>query len=305
MLLSQQRYPAKLLLFGEHLLLRGATALAVPVPAFGGQWAWADGGVAPMADALRRFAEWLPDQQFDRARLLADLQDGLYFASDIPQGYGLGSSGALCAAIYAGYARRNARPETPAELAALKAELGQMEGFFHGQSSGIDPLTIFMHKPLLVRNRNEVSAAELRAWPPGEAPVVFLLDSMQPRQTGPLVNWFMEKSAEPAYAALLAEQILPAHQHMLNGWLEADPDAFWPGLRQISRLQWHHMPPMIPANLRDAWAAQLDDPDATLKICGAGGGGFVLGFARHRAAAVQLAERLQLPIVWPFKENVD
>ena len=32
-------FPAKLLLFGEHVLLLGATALAAPVTAFGGHWA--------------------------------------------------------------------------------------------------------------------------------------------------------------------------------------------------------------------------------------------------------------------------
>ena len=35
-----KQYPAKLLLFGEHVLLLGATALAVPVPLFSGHWDW-------------------------------------------------------------------------------------------------------------------------------------------------------------------------------------------------------------------------------------------------------------------------
>jgi mevalonate kinase len=297
---SEHRYPAKLLLFGEHLLLRGATALAVPVPAFGGAWMRTEGDKPPFAAELRRFAEWLSEADFDRDRLLRDLHDGWYFASDIPQGYGLGSSGALCAAIYTDYARQPHAADTPAGLAALKTLFGQMEGYFHGQSSGIDPLTSYVGQPLLVQQQHDVSMPHPQPWSAGEAPVVFLLDSQQPRRTGPLVSWFLEQSTEPAYATMLAEQMLPAHQQLLDGWLRADSGMFWPGLRRISRLQWQHMPPMIPANLREAWAKQLEHSDATLKICGAGGGGFVLGFARSVMAAQQLAEGLQLPIIWPF-----
>ncbi|MDX1939656.1 MAG: hypothetical protein SFU99_03845 [Saprospiraceae bacterium] len=32
------RYASKLLLFGEHTVNRGSQALAIPYPAFGGEW---------------------------------------------------------------------------------------------------------------------------------------------------------------------------------------------------------------------------------------------------------------------------
>jgi mevalonate kinase len=42
---------------------------------------------------------------FDLAELKNDVETGMYFDSSIPQGYGVGSSGALVAAIYDRYAQ--------------------------------------------------------------------------------------------------------------------------------------------------------------------------------------------------------
>jgi mevalonate kinase len=42
---------------------------------------------------------------FDLAELKSDVETGMYFDSSIPQGYGVGSSGALVAAIYDRYAQ--------------------------------------------------------------------------------------------------------------------------------------------------------------------------------------------------------
>jgi hypothetical protein len=39
---EDRSFSAKLLLFGEHVLLLGAPALAVPVAAFGGHWHWSE-----------------------------------------------------------------------------------------------------------------------------------------------------------------------------------------------------------------------------------------------------------------------
>ena len=38
-----------------------------------------------------------------------------------------------------------------------------------------------------------------------------------------------------------------------------------------------YLPPMIPFELRELWMQGLESKDFYLKICGAGGGGFMLG----------------------------
>lgn len=197
---------------------------------------------------------------------------GFSSESNIPEGYGMGSSGALCAAIYADYALYH---ET--DPAALKATFSEMESFFHGSSSGIDPLTSYLERPLLIRNKTEVALPTLAKWP--HPPALFLLDTCLPRQTGPLVQWFLAQWETPAFRLLVEQELLPAHEAALAAWLQADAGAFWPALRQLSVFQLRHFLPMVPEAVRLLWQQGLDSGDYYLKICGAGGGGFMLGFA--------------------------
>lgn len=293
-----KKYPAKLLLFGEHVLLLGASALSVPVPAFSGHWDQA----SPKADIrglqmrLSEFAAanlWKEIPGVDVEQLKKDLLLGLFFRSDIPVGYGLGSSGALCAAVYDRYCRAKS-----GDLTELKALFARMESFFHGSSSGIDPLTIYLNKPLLIRDQTDVSIARPVEWGE-ERPVVFLLDTRLPRQTGPLVQWFLEQSAQSIFLEKLKTGLLLSHEAMVQGWLEARADVFWPHLQRVSRFQLEHFSPMIPAAIQDFWRKNLGNTNFALKICGAGGGGFILGFAKKRQTVERLSEEFR--ILMPFE----
>jgi mevalonate kinase len=295
---TSRRYSAKLLLFGEHVLLLGAPALAVPVPAFYGRWK-TDRTMpeteTPQAKTRRKrlfeFAAALDRAVFKTDALLKDLEAGLYFDSNIPEGYGLGSSGALCAATYDRYALRKTE-----DLGDLKPILAGMEGFFHGNSSGIDPLTSYVDAPLRIENKTDVQKAVPARW--SHAPLVFLIDTRLPRQTGPLVRWFLEQSKTPDFLQLLDNEYFLMHRQMLDAWLAADASAFWPALRGVSRFQLERLPPMIPAPFRKFWEESLAQTEFSLKICGAGGGGFILGFARAPEAAQWVSE--QFSIIFPF-----
>lgn len=152
--MAYKRFPAKVLLFGEHILLRGATALSLPVPRFGGHWAWISPEKAVPAQGL--LANWPTAKCCARygiqSRAFAlELSRGIWFRSDMMSGYGLGSSGVVCAAIYDRYCREKAT-----DLAELKSQLAHIESFFHGKSSGIDPLTAYLGQPIVVRNRTAI-----------------------------------------------------------------------------------------------------------------------------------------------------
>jgi mevalonate kinase len=273
-----RRYPSKLLLFGEHVLLLGSTALAVPIHDYFGEWV-EQGGQMPEALLLKmlEFAEsrHLNDLPFmDAESFVRDLKQGLIFKANIPIGYGLGSSGAFCAAVYDRYA-----VEKTTDLSSLKSIFSRMESFFHGSSCGIDPLTSYLQKPLLIREKTQVSFAVQKNWI--TPPFCFLLDTRLPRQTEPLVNWFLAQAATPVFLEKLQMIYLPAHEALVQGWLQADSVEFRAQLQLVSEFQLGHFDPMIPANLRQVWQQSLQDGEFTLKICGAGGGGFMLGFCEH------------------------
>lgn len=292
-----RRYPSKLLLFGEHVLLLGSSALAVPVPAFSGGWEFNVPVEKNLTDKLLQFADsqhLAAIEGINRSQFKNDLSRGLAFSSNIPVGYGLGSSGALCAAVYDRYCH-----EKSADARVLKSLFSQMESFFHGASSGIDPLTSYLQQPLMIKNITEATPARTTPW--RRQPLVFLLDTTLPRQTGPLVQWFLEQSEKPAFRKMLDGEYLPAHEAMTSAWLAADPQRFWPALRKISTLQLEHFTPMIPETMREFWTQNIDNELFVLKICGAGGGGFLLGFGASPEAPEGLQKKYRL--TFPFPDN--
>ncbi len=291
-------YPSKILLFGEYILLTGGTALAVPMPAYCGKWV--ENPKKTPDEWQQKLVEYANSSQLkavpalDTDSFVQDLVRGLAFESNIPVGYGLGSSGALCAAVYDRYCYRKTE-----DLNALKLVLSSMENFFHGASSGIDPLTSYVARPLVIRQKTNVSFGTMDVW--DTAPLVFLIDSETPRKTADLVPWFLGKTKDFEFSTALANQYLPAHELVLEAWLRADANVFWPNLRIVSQFQLENFRPMVPANLRELWSKNLEDNEIVFKICGAGGGGYMLGFCRTDAQVAALAK--QYKIVFPFSSN--
>lgn len=288
---SMRTYPSKLLLFGEHILLQGGSALAIPLHRFSGFWQ-PEGTPLPaeIMAKLRLFANSThldSIDQLDAGRFARELELGLSLQSDIPVGYGLGSSGALCAAVYDRYCTSKTD-----NLSELKLIFSGMESFFHGSSSGIDPLTSYLDKPLLIRNKTDVFAAEQKDWK--KKPYMFLLDTGLPRQTGPLVNWFLEQSRPGGSLEPVLGQYLQAHEQTVQAWLSAEYDSFFDNLNIVSGFQVEYFTPMVPVNTREFWEYGLDSGKYTLKICGAGGGGFMLGFCNNPEDIAELNNHFRL-----------
>ncbi|MBE2205981.1 MAG: mevalonate kinase [Saprospiraceae bacterium] len=270
-------YPAKVLLFGEHILLRGAAALAAPLHLYGGQWQF--GSDPGQQFRLREWAEYLLQLPCD-FRLAAfndDLDAGLFFQSDIPTGYGLGSSGALCAAAYERYAEQPIARHDASLLPELRNILAAMESFFHGASSGIDPLVSYLNQPLLLRPDGALEAVQVPALPPGMT--LFLLDSRRTRSTGPMVQYFRQRCEDPAFETLMRTELLDVSDAAVSAWLDHRMEDFSRHFQCISRFQAQHLAPMIPDEVLQIWQEGNARGAFSLKLCGAGGGGVFLGLA--------------------------
>lgn len=296
--MSQERFfSAKLLLFGEHILLKGATALAVPAPSFRGYWTKeASPSAAKGSQLFRASVECLSEQlPLDLDRIQADLNSGWYFESNIPQGYGLGSSGAFCAGLLHRYGTR-----VYEQYSDLKADLALLESSFHGKSSGIDPLTSYLNGPIRIQP-SSIELLESNYQSPSTVSV-FLLDTQQPRKTDYLVNWFLTSMESPLFLREVERNLLPNHERMIAAWLAGDSLSFLEQLRMVSDWQWQHFQPMLPdgAAIQRIWKEGLTNSHTHLKICGAGGGGFVLGFTTDKTWVIDRARQLQVPLTFPF-----
>lgn len=267
---SHKTYPAKLLLFGEYTVTLGSGALAVPFAGRSGHWKMAgqteaDPGLAKLLTHLKN----TPDlaSLFDLSRFEKDLMAGLVFDSDIPRGYGLGSSGALVAAVYDSYV--DDRSDNPK---VLKSVLADMEGAFHGASSGIDPLVSYLGKPVLISDDNEVRTTEM-GLPQG----LFLLDTGKSRDTGPLVALFRQKMASDAGFVQKIQELRHANADAIKAAVTGE--GIWQTFGLISRMQAETMYEMVPSEFRHLWQHGLETGDYYLKLCGAGGGGYILGMS--------------------------
>jgi mevalonate kinase len=283
-ILKQKRFYSKVLLFGEHTVNIGSQALAMPLDTFGGAWSF-DANASQYR--LREWCNYLIELQRNSKLLLdmkledfaTDLSNGLCFVSDVPQGYGAGSSGALCAAAYDRY--KNDR-DTPT-MAAYKQGFAQLESFFHGTSSGIDPLVCFINQPLLIVNKDMVTSVVAPMYI-GEENGLFLLDTGITREASVMIKYFLQKSDNEDFMNKIKSELVVYNNLAINAFLEGH----WPNLMKaahnISAFQYEYLDHLIPSDYRQLWQKCLDSTHTKLKICGAGGGGFILGITSQKSA---------------------
>ncbi len=287
-------YNAKILLFGEHTVVKGSQALAMPLTSHYGTWQFAEeiDHTEALQQQLPQFLDYLNDQKLspvlDIARFSTDLEKGLYFESSIPTGYGLGSSGALCAAIYDRYALSKT-----ADLLKLKKLFGTLESYFHGQSSGMDPLVCYVNQPLLIALNNNIQTVNIPT-PNEKKNTLFLIDTHIPRKTAPFVNGFLERCEDPLYAARCANQLVPSVNEAITALLKNDLKLLYQAFSQISVFQFEYFEFMIPDAFKVAWKKGLESDEFKLKICGAGGGGYLLGISEDYERTKELLEGYDL-----------
>lgn len=277
------KYNAKLIILGEYTVIVGSNALAIPFSRYGGEWRQAEiphETLPVFADYLESVSAQPHAPAIDLRQLREDLKNGYYFDSDIPAGYGLGSSGALCAAVYDRYAQNKIHRGEVEAYPLLKKQLAVMESFFHGSSSGTDPLISYLNRPILLLEGGEVESVQMPPQLDEEPYRFFLIDTGIQRKTGPLVNLFLKKCDVDSYAGKVESRLAPDTNSAIQYLLAGEWDKLFGRWRDISEFQLKYLPEMIPESFVPIWKKGLKTDVFNLKLCGAGGGGFLLGFTR-------------------------
>lgn len=203
-----------------------------------------------------------------------ELAEGLYFQSTIPIGYGVGSSGAVTAGIYDRYVEE----EVALELDILKERLAVIESFFHGESSGIDPLICYLDQPILIESKTKIRKVVLS--PSKEKGSIFLLNTGIARQTEPLVKIFLENCKDEYYDLRCQSELAPLNDEAISVFIKRQWKDLFEIAHEISYFQYKHFQSMIPKGVKNTWLEGLGSDLFKLKLCGAGGGGFMLGFTK-------------------------
>ncbi len=305
---------SKILLFGEYGIIKDSKGLSIPYNFFKGALK-TNSNVSESAkksnQSLRNFVVYLEDVQnqkpnlvsFDLARLKKDVEEGMYFDSSIPQGYGIGSSGALVAAIYDKYAKDKItvlENLTREKLLKLKAIFGSMESFFHGKSSGLDPLNSYLSLPILINSQDNIESTSIPSQNYEGKGAVFLLDSGSTGETAPMVQLFMEKMKNEGFRNMLKNQFIKHTDACVEDFVTGNMKSLFGNLKQLSHVVLDNFKPMIPAKFHQLWQQGIDTNDYYLKLCGSGGGGYILGFTEDIDKAKKALKGYNLEVVYNF-----
>lgn len=310
--ISQSLYYAKVLLFGEYGIMEDAMGLSIPYEHFQGQFKKGvlDSEASRASNqSLREFAEYLKGLaaefvDLNHERLAKDLEQGLQFESNIPQGFGVGSSGALVAAVYEHYARNREEVTTltqnPEAIQRLKSRLGLMESFFHGRSSGMDPLICYLRIPMLIDRNRQLGQVALPSETITGKGAIFLLNTGQPGQTQPLVSIFLEKLKHDGFRQMIRQEFNQYNNECIKAFLSGKPGPLFQNLRALSHLVLQHFQPMIPDSFRAVWQQGIDSGVYYLKLCGSGGGGYLLGFTKDLEQTQSMLDGHELRVIHRF-----
>lgn len=321
MLLNSELYYSKLMLFGEYSVILGSRALTAPYGYFKGELSFIGNDKYTDYDFAVKSNHLLNEYEreltavdkiegissiIDLQKLRKEIKKGLFFESTIPQGYGLGSSGALTASIYGRYAINRIKQNrflSSDVLGQLRIILAKLESYFHGTSSGIDPLSCYVKFPLLIQNKTDTTIVQLPKNLDYGTAGIFLIDTGKPRKTENLVKKFMLWCRQESFYSFITNEYIPLNNACIDSIVGGDLEIFKKSLRLLSQFQYQYFGELIPMEFNDLWQEGLEKHEFFLKLCGAGGGGFLLGYAKDIDKVLKRLRKTNFHAITVFRRS--
>ncbi|MDB4601183.1 mevalonate kinase [Flavobacteriaceae bacterium] len=302
---------SKILLFGEYGIIKNSKGLSIPYNFFKGGLKignFKNESEKASNKSLTDFRNYLKTiessvVEFDFIKLDTDLKNGMFFDSTIPQGYGVGSSGALVAALYDRYALNKItvlENLTKPKILILKNLFSKMESFFHGKSSGLDPLNSYLSLPILIHSKNEIETTGIPSQSSNGKGAVFLLDSGMSSETAPMVDLFFKSMKNKNYNKIIKENFIKTTDDCVEDFLNGNFNSLFTNMKILSKVVLENFKPMIPKDFHQLWKKGIESDDYFLKLCGSGGGGYILGFSKDFQKAKESLSNYKLEVVYNF-----
>ncbi len=277
------RVPGKFVLAGEHAVLRGATAVALPHPEFALELSFkparegrlevepshAEPVIRDLLDMIRDRSEQL-DQSFPSPA------GRLRLESSIPAGAGLGSSAALCVAITRWMREPLRLPEED-----LFEFARSLEDRFHGRSSGMDIAAVLAGQPISYTRERGATPLGVRKLPR------FTFHDLKKRaKTSDCIIRVEDlQERNPLLAMKTDERMSGASRAVMEGLVQydraADPEArrsalaiLTQGIKQANEC--YYVWELMPGEGRRQEEELLRQGALATKLTGAGMGGFLV-----------------------------
>lgn len=270
-----KKYNSKILLFGEYTVLNGTKALAIPFDKFSGTWTYEKNHASALE--IQKLKQYLLKvyydgklENFDFDDLEYQIAKGLAFDSTIPQGYGLGSSASVTAAIFDGFRKE----KELLSINELRKNLGLIESCYHGSSSGLDPLVSFLNQPVLIHDADNVELIDDQNHNIDAS--LYLLDTKMPRRTAPLVEAYLKTFEQSEAFRNHIDEISEINNQLIDDYLSHNTSSFINNFQKLSWAQYDYLSILIPNRFKELWKKGHSSCSFDMKICGAGGGGFMM-----------------------------
>lgn len=288
-------YYGKLLLFGEYSIVVGSKGLAIPFRRYSGTFDFSVSKSMPKKvkdshNTIVEFGKYIEltkslNDNFNNILFEEDIKRKIYFNSNIPEGYGAGSSGALVAAVYDKYFNNN-------ETNRLTT-LALLENFFHGKSSGYDPLVSLLNKTILIEENSYRQIDVINKEPLYQ---FFLIDTGIKRKTKGFVNNFLTDFEDDKYKSRFNENYVLPVNSAINALIQNEAKELLKAFKSISEYQNANWQKLIPNNIQTPFKYGLETNKFYLKLCGAGGGGFFIGLTTDMNYTESYFKSRQLPV---------
>ena len=94
-----------------------------------------------------------------------------------------------------------------------------MESYFHGESSGIDPLNCYLGLPILIKSQNEIQITKMPEQNGLGYGGIFILDSGNSSDTSSMVSLFLRKMEDENFNFMMKNQFIKYSKICINEFL--------------------------------------------------------------------------------------
>ena len=154
--------------------------------------------------------------------------------------------------------------------------------------------------PILINSQKDIKVTGIPSQKTIGNGAVFLMDSGKTGSTAPMVNIFMEKMKKDGFRKIINEKFIKHTNLCVDNFLKGDLKSLFNNTKKLSKIVLDNFKPMIPKEFHNLWKKGIENNSYFLKLCGSGGGGYILGFTENFEKAKKQLKDHKLEVVYYF-----
>jgi mevalonate kinase len=105
---------------------------------------------------------------------------------------------------------------------------------------------------------------------------------------------------QDGFRKMLKNRFIKHTDACVESFLNGDVKKLFSNVKSLSKVVLENFKPMIPQDFHDLWKHGLETNSYYLKLCGSGGGGYMLGFTEDIEKAKKALKGHKVEVVYNF-----